>query len=188
MATLTPAQVYQDLTGVGFTPAQATTMVGIAGAESGYRDDAVGDVSLEDNTWGPSYGLFQIRTLKQATGSGGDRDVANLTGDDAAQAKAAYDISQQGRDFTPWTTFTDGAYQKFLPAGSVAAGAQQLAATSSSTSSLSLGQTLQKFALIGGGLLLALVLVGAGAVSFAHPIQRGKAAAKTTAKVAAVMG
>jgi hypothetical protein len=109
----TPAQVYQDLLAVGFTPAAAVTMTEIAGAESNYNDAALGDVGLENNTWGPSFGLFQIRTQKSATGSGGARDINALTGDDLTQARAAYAISSQGTNFAPWSTWTSGAYTKF---------------------------------------------------------------------------
>lgn len=113
MTTRTPGQVYQDLVNAGFSPAAAVTMTEIAGAESGFNDAAVGDTSLEDSTWGPSFGLFQIRTTKSSTGSGGDRDISALTGDDVAQAQAAYAISQSGANFSPWSTWTSGKYQDF---------------------------------------------------------------------------
>lgn len=122
MTRLSVDQVYADLTAAGFSPAAATTMTAIAGAESGYDDRAVGDVGLENSTWGPSVGLFQIRTLKSQTGSGSARDIAALQGSDIAQAHAAYDISRGGTDFTPWTTYTTGAYQRFLAGASAASG------------------------------------------------------------------
>src|SRR4051812_4551976 len=114
MAKRTPSDVYADLVARGFTPAQAVTMTAIAGAESGYDDANLGDVRLEDNTWGPSYGLYQIRTLKAQTNTGQDRDINWLAASDTNQATAAWDISQHGRDFSPWTTFTRGTYQQFL--------------------------------------------------------------------------
>lgn len=88
-------------------------MTQIALAESGGRLDAVGDVSLQNATWGPSVGLYQIRTVKAETGRGTDRDILALTNDPARQAQAAYNISRRGIDFTPWTVFRTGAYQKF---------------------------------------------------------------------------
>lgn len=118
MAKRTRAQVYQAALAAGFDPASATVLTAIAGAESGFDDTALGDQGLQTTTWGPSYGLFQIRTLKSATGGGGDRDISRLASSDVEQAKAAYRISQGGKDFTPWTTFTSGTYQQFLPAGS----------------------------------------------------------------------
>lgn len=122
MAKRTPSEVYTLLTQAGFSGAQAVTMTAIAGAESGWDDASVGDVSLQNATWGPSFGLFQIRTLKAETGRGTVRDINALTGDPAAQARAAYAISQQGRDFTPWTVFTSGKYQQFLGQAQDAAG------------------------------------------------------------------
>lgn len=183
MATRSQKQVYADLVAAGASPDTATILTAIAGAESGYRDDAVGDANLTDNTWGPSFGLFQVRTLKKATGNGSDRDISFLSASDANQAKAALDISGQGRDFTPWTTFTNGAYQGFLPQGSVSAGTAQLAAATGSSTSL---RDLVPLILYTGlGLLLALALIAGGAVILARPpLQR---AAGKAAQLAAVI-
>jgi hypothetical protein len=130
MAKLTPVQVYTLLRQAGFGPAAAVTETAIAGAESGWDDRNLGDVSLENSTWGPSYGLFQIRTLKAETGKGTDRDISRLA-NDAAQAKAAYDISKGGTDFSAWTTYTRGTYQNFLAQATAAAGGQAAGVTSS---------------------------------------------------------
>lgn len=119
----TPAEVYAQAVAAGFSPAQATTLTAIAGAESGYDNTALGDLGLQTSTWGPSFGLFQIRTVKGDTGRGTDRDIAALAASDANQAKAAYDISRGGADFTAWSAYTSGKYQAFLPAAqSIAAG------------------------------------------------------------------
>lgn len=122
MATRSAGDIYADLTAQGFNPAQATVMTAIALAESSGNDTALGDVGLENTTWGPSYGLFQVRTLKSDTGKGTDRDVSWLSQSDANQAKAAFDISHGGADFSPWTTYTSGAYQKYLGQAQAAAG------------------------------------------------------------------
>lgn len=113
MTKRTPEEIYAALITAGFPSASAQTMTAIALGESGGDDAAQGDIALQDSTWGPSYGLFQIRTQKAATGTGGVRDIAALAGDIDAQAKAAYEISGQGRDFTPWTVYTSGRYQQF---------------------------------------------------------------------------
>lgn len=118
MAKRTPAEVYASLTDVGFDPAQAAIMTAIAGAESGYDTTALGDTRLESSTWGPSYGLFQVRTSKRETGTGGTRDIARLASSDTEQAEAAYEISRHGTDFSPWSAYSSGAYQGFLPAAS----------------------------------------------------------------------
>lgn len=123
MAKRLPGEVYAELTAAGFDPQAAVTLTAIAGAESGYDTTALGDQGLQDNTWGPSFGLFQVRTVKADTGTGGDRDIAALASGDAAQIQAAYDISHGGTDFSPWTTYTRGTYQQYLPAAQAAAGA-----------------------------------------------------------------
>jgi len=91
-------------------------MTAIAQAESGGNPAAVGDVRLQNATWGPSVGLFQVRTLKSETGTDQDRDIHHLMGDLRAQVHAAYEISDQGRNFQPWSTFTSGSYRQFLDA------------------------------------------------------------------------
>ena len=111
---LTSDEIYAQLVAAGYPPAAAATQTAIALAESGGDGAAVGDVSLQDNTWGPSYGLFQIRTVKADTGKGTIRDISWLAASTANQAKAAYDISRHGVDFTPWTVYVTGAYQSFL--------------------------------------------------------------------------
>lgn len=122
MARRTPSEVYQALLAAGFPPASAVTMTAIAGAESSWDDAAVGDQRLQDNTWGPSYGLFQIRTLKRDTGKGTSRDLLKLTGDVGAQAAAAWEISKHGADYTPWTVYNTGRYRDFLGQVTGAAG------------------------------------------------------------------
>ena len=116
MSTLSPSQIYTLLLQGGFSPEHARTMTAIAQAESARNPAAVGDVSLENAKWGPSVGLFQIRTLKAETGTGSDRDIEHLMGNPAAQVKAALHISAGGRDFQPWSTYTHGTYLKFLDA------------------------------------------------------------------------
>jgi len=116
-----PQDVYATLTAAGWDPQAATLMTAIAGAESGYDDTNLGDVNLETTTWGPSFGLFQIRTLKADTGRGTDRDITRLSRSDLEQARAAWDISRGGTDFSPWTTYSSGAYQQFLPRAQQAA-------------------------------------------------------------------
>jgi len=108
------SQVYTLLLQGGFSPDQATTMTAIAQAESARNPGAIGDVRLENHTWGPSVGLFQIRTLKSETGTGSDRDIEHLTNNPEAQVKAALHISNDGQNFHPWSTFTSGSYRKFL--------------------------------------------------------------------------
>ena len=111
---LTASQIYTLLLQGGFDEPDARIMTAIAQAESARDVGAVGDVALQDGKWGPSVGLFQVRTLRAETGTGGDRDIEHLTNNPAAQVKAAFNISDGGRNFRPWSTFTHGSYRKFL--------------------------------------------------------------------------
>jgi hypothetical protein len=114
MATLTPSQIYTLLLQGGFDPQEARIMTAIAQAESARNPGAVGDVAIQTGTWGPSVGLFQIRTLKAETGTGSDRDIQRLMNNPAEQVKAALNISGGGSNYRPWSTYTNGSYRKFL--------------------------------------------------------------------------
>lgn len=122
MATRPPSQVYDDLRAAGFDAHGALIMTAIAGAESGYSTSARGDLALQSGTWGPSYGLFQVRTVKGDTGTGKARDINWLSADPANQAEAAYQISRGGQDFSPWSVYGSGAYKKFIDQANKAAG------------------------------------------------------------------
>jgi hypothetical protein len=111
---LSASQIFTLLIDGGFSPDQARTMTAIAQAESARDPAAVGDVALQNNTFGPSVGLFQIRTVKAETGDGTDRDIELLTGDVRAQVQAAFNISDGGTNFRPWSTFNSGSFRKFL--------------------------------------------------------------------------
>jgi hypothetical protein len=111
---LSPSQIYTLLLQGGFAPDDARTMTAIAQAESARNPAALGDIRLEDGKWGPSVGLFQIRTVKAETGHGTERDIEHLMGHPAAQVKSALSISDGGNNFRPWSTYTSGSYRKFL--------------------------------------------------------------------------
>lgn len=117
-----PSDVYADLIAAGFPPQAAVTLTAIAGGESGWDTTSLGDVNLQDETWGPSYGEFQIRTLKGDTGRGTYRDIQWLAASPAHQAQAALAISRQGTDFTPWTVYRTGRWRDFLTVAQSAAG------------------------------------------------------------------
>jgi hypothetical protein len=114
MTQRTAAELYRALRGAGFSVASAVTMTAIGLAESGGNDTAQGDMGLQTTTWGPSVGVWQVRTLKSQTGTGQDRDLAALNGNLDRQAKAAYAISSGGTNLSPWSVFTSGKYQQFL--------------------------------------------------------------------------
>lgn len=120
MTVLTPAQVYTLARGAGFAPPMAAIMVAIAGPESGYRTDAVGDVGIQTGTWGPSVGLWQIRSIKADTGTGRPRDASRLK-DPVFNASAAYSI-YKSQGLGAWTAYSSGAYRSFLGKANAAAG------------------------------------------------------------------
>lgn len=142
MTTLSPAAIYALARGAGLSAAAATTATAVALAESGGRTDAMGDVGLEDATWGPSVGLWQIRSLKAQSGTGGHRDATRLT-DPAFNAASMAAISGAGSSFSAWTTFTSGAYRSHLSqVSSTVPGADTSgSATDSSSTSGSSGST-----------------------------------------------
>lgn len=94
---------------------------GVVFAESEGYTDAVGDLAqLADpkvsEKWGPSIGLFQIRSLRhpeQYPVANGDRlRVAENLRDAVYNAKAAYVISKQGTDWSKWTTYRNDTYKE----------------------------------------------------------------------------
>jgi hypothetical protein len=113
VATLSPAQIYQLARDAGLSAAAATIATAVALAESGGRTDAMGDVGLQNGTWGPSIGLWQIRSIKAQSGTGQPRDATRLT-DPAFNAQSMIAISGAGKNWKPWTTYTSGAYKKNL--------------------------------------------------------------------------
>lgn len=122
------AQTYAYARQAGFAPDTAVIAAAIAMAESGDNPKARGDVNLETSYWGPSVGLMQIRTVKAQTGTGQDRDITKLS-DPLQNMIAAYNISNKGRDFSPWTTFTSGKYRQFLSQAQASAGGAAAAGT-----------------------------------------------------------
>lgn len=105
------ADLVQLAIGAGFDADTAQTMAGIALAESSGNPAAVGDKNLAPAK-GPSIGLWQINI--------GSREHPNLgtaesLTDPQANANAAFAIFQQ-QGLGAWTTYTTGAYLKYVPA------------------------------------------------------------------------
>jgi hypothetical protein len=96
----------------GFRGRALTVATAVALAESGGRPRAHNPVPPDN-----SYGLWQINMLGAL---GPERRRAfDLNGnsqlfDPMVNARAAFAISRQGRSFGPWTTYTSGAYRRFL--------------------------------------------------------------------------
>lgn len=104
---------YKAAKAAGFTGAALLTAVAIAGAESAFNPSAVGDVAIQTEKWGPSIGLWQIRSLTENyLDMEPIRDSTRLS-DPYYNAKAAYQISKRGTDFSPWSTFASNAYRQY---------------------------------------------------------------------------
>lgn len=102
-------QIYDAIVEAGFP--DPGLMVAIAKAESGLRIDALGDTTITDHVWGPSIGVFQIRTLK--TANKGCRDIDALSGDLESQVSCAKQVwDTQG--YKAWSAYLNGSYKKFL--------------------------------------------------------------------------
>lgn len=113
MAKLTPPQVYALARTAGLDPAQSVVATAVAMGESGLNPDAVGDVNIQTGDWGPSIGLWQIRSLKSQSGTGKSRDATRLK-DPMFNARAMVEISGDGKNWRPWSVFTNGTYKKYL--------------------------------------------------------------------------
>lgn len=100
----------------GFTGDSLDTILGISYAESdgGYAD-AVGDVTLVDEKWGPSVGLNQVRSLRNPRGFGPTDNwrIAFALRHPDFNATAAYEISRRGTNFEAWSMFKNGRYLQF---------------------------------------------------------------------------
>lgn len=119
MAVIPDEQIAAYAKNAGFASSEIGTMVAIALAESGGDTSALGDQALETREWGPSVGLWQIRSLQAEKGKGTERDeTANLDPQtNAVHAKAIRD--SQG--LSAWSTYTSNAYALFLARGNAAA-------------------------------------------------------------------
>ena len=103
----------------GFKGKALDTAFAVSLAESGGRAHALGDIHLQDAKWGPSIGLFQIRSLKHWENYDGKgsrdpyRDGRRLPAADF-NTEAAINKSKHGANWSAWSTFTSGKFTKFL--------------------------------------------------------------------------
>lgn len=174
MPTLSIEQVARVALDAGWQGEKAAIATAIAMAESGGRTDARGDTTITTSKWGPSIGLWQIRSLNAQRGSGGERDeVANLNPN--TNARHAFAISSSGNNWRPWSVYSSGAYRAHLARARVAVGAPASAIpgtedTASASGGLNLldGGTWQRAGLfvLGGVLMLVALyrMTGAGDV------------------------
>ena len=98
----------------GFNGKSLRTAYAVSIAESGGRSNAVGDEMLQNEKWGPSIGLFQIRSLKDwKKWNDPYRDAKRLP-DPGYNTDAALKKSKRGSNWKPWTAYTQGSYLKHL--------------------------------------------------------------------------
>lgn len=108
----------------GFRGADLVTATAIAGAESSYNQSAQNNGDGRPQKWGPSVGMWQVRTLQQPsqwTGLDNRRDPNIVGGPGNAQNNAdfAYDVYQRS-GFREWGAFTNGSYKNHLSAATTA--------------------------------------------------------------------
>jgi murein DD-endopeptidase MepM/ murein hydrolase activator NlpD len=115
MAILTVTQTKNFASQAGFTGQGLNIIVAIAQAESGLNTAARGvnsDGSIDR-------GIVQINSKWHAEYS----DACAY--EPSCAMRAAYQISNKGTNFTPWSTYTSGAYKQFLSGGTSAASGKQ---------------------------------------------------------------
>ena len=115
-------QLVDILRGAGFKGDALRTAYAIAMAESGGNPRGLNDTRPD-----LSYGLFQVNMIdrlgpsrRQQFGLSSNEDLY----DPATNARAAYAISGGGTNWKPWTTYTSGAYRKYLDGQQAAAVSQ----------------------------------------------------------------
>lgn len=119
---LSDAQIAGYAKGAGFSGDALVKAVAIAlGESSGNPRAHNGNAGTGDN----SYGLWQINML----GSMGParRRQFGISSNDAlfdpaTNAKAAYAVSNGGKNFRPWSVYTSGKYLSYMPRARKAAG------------------------------------------------------------------
>ncbi|HEX7304753.1 type VII secretion target [Lentzea sp.] len=112
MSKLSPEQIAQHARAAGFEGQGLTIAIAVALAESSGDPRAHNATPPDD-----SYGLWQINMLgamgperRRQFGLDSNRDLF----DPRVNAKAANALSKDGRSWTPWSTYTNGAYRKYL--------------------------------------------------------------------------
>jgi hypothetical protein len=107
---MTFSELYNLARGAGFDEAKARIAAAIALAESSGNPKANCKTGMPCASGGPedSRGLWQINIRGNPKYAGYDLY------DPKINAQVAFEISKGGSDFSAWTTFKTGAYQKYL--------------------------------------------------------------------------
>ncbi|MGW1680365.1 transglycosylase SLT domain-containing protein [Saccharopolyspora sp. NPDC002376] len=115
MPTLTDQQIAEHAANAGFSGEDLQIAVAVALAESNGDPDAIGDVSLQTDVFGPSVGLWQIRSVNPGHGNAFDQAHRNASAntDPATNARNAYAIYRE-HGWGQWSTYTEGQYRRFV--------------------------------------------------------------------------
>lgn len=121
MPTLTDAQIAEHAANAGFSGEDLRIAVAVALAESKGNPGAIGDVSLQNEVFGPSVGLWQIRSVNPGHGNAFDQKHRNeaANADPATNARNAHAIFEK-YGWGQWSTYTGGDYRRFLDRASAA--------------------------------------------------------------------
>lgn len=116
MAGYTFSQIESLWTQNGGSPAAAPIAAAIAMAESGGNPQSLNNTP---STGDYSVGLWQINYFGNLDGprTAAYGNPTSLAADPNAQAKAAISISGNGANWSPWSTYTSGAYKQYLSGG-----------------------------------------------------------------------
>jgi hypothetical protein len=109
---LSQSDIYSLAKAAGLTDSRAKVAAAVAMAESGGNPNAHNSKPPDD-----SYGLWQINMLgglgparRKSLGLSANSDLYNPQ----TNAKAMKQISSNGGNFSPWSTYTNGSYLKFM--------------------------------------------------------------------------
>jgi cell wall-associated NlpC family hydrolase len=138
---LSPAQIAGYAQAAGVAGPDLTTAVAVALAESGGNTWAIDN----DTNGSQDQGLWQINTVHASQFPGMTRDPgtgsratvgSSSIFDPASNAKAMYLVSSGGSSWTPWSTYTSGAYRQHLGAAQNGAANPTISPDSGTTNSL----------------------------------------------------
>ena len=113
MSIITPQQALSYANAAGFTGVSKYVIAAIAEAESGLNTQAV---NLND-PYGGSYGILQINGahfIPTSSKSQSNVTTKSCALDPQCAFNYAFKLSNGGTDFSAWSTFTSGAYKKYV--------------------------------------------------------------------------
>jgi hypothetical protein len=125
VSTLSAREIAEYAYQAGFRGEPLTQAVAVALAESGGVTNAKGDTTLVDGKWGPSIGLWQIRSLRPSQQDEYPEEYRlreqNANRDPLTNAKHAFALSDRGTDWSPWSTYGGTRYHEVMDRARAAA-------------------------------------------------------------------